>query len=64
MNGEKNRKQANPQGSTEEIKDMIKGEKKWRLWLNPSDKHNSHIACDQWPRREASKAAAGASRPG
>lgn len=40
---------------------MIKGggRERRRLWLNPSDKHNSGITCDQWPWRMASKAAAG-----
>ena len=51
----------NPQGGTDEIKDMINGggEERRRLRLNPSDKHNSGITCDQWPWRVASKAAAG-----
>lgn len=44
---------------TDEIKDMIRGEKYRRLWLNPSDKHNSLITCDQWPWQMASKAATG-----
>lgn len=59
MNAEKNKKEVDPEGSTDEIKDMIRREKQRRLWLNPSDKHNSHITCDQWPWQMASKAATG-----